>query len=327
MNSGGLLRASALSVFAALAAFFAPAAAQVWPERNIRLIVPFPAGGPTDLIARVVSQALGEQLGRTVIIDNRGGAGGVTGTDMVAKSAPDGHTLALTSAGALAIAPALQRMPYQPLRDLRPVSLIAKAPELLIVPGTLPVKSLAEFIALAKASPGKLNYGSTGPGSMSHLASELFKSAAGLDIVHVPYAGSAPAINDILPGRTQMMFSDMQIPLPHVQAGTLRALGVGSARRVAQIPDVPTLAEQGLPGFEAENWYGIVAPAATPAPVVARLHAALTAALRSPEVLRALSGAGAVLIGNSPEEFADYIGAETLKWAAVARASGTKLAD
>ncbi len=327
MNSGGLLRASALSVFAALAAFFAPAAAQVWPERNIRLIVPFPAGGPTDLIARVVSQALGEQLGRTVIIDNRGGAGGVTGTDMVAKSAPDGHTLALTSAGALAIAPALQCMPYQPLRDLRPVSLIAKAPELLIVPGTLPVKSLAEFIALAKASPGKLNYGSTGPGSMSHLASELFKSAAGLDIVHVPYAGSAPAINDILPGRTQMMFSDMQIPLPHVQAGTLRALGVGSARRVAQIPDVPTLAEQGLPGFEAENWYGIVAPAATPAPVVARLHAALTAALRSPEVLRALSGAGAVLIGNSPEEFADYIGAETLKWAAVARASGTKLAD
>ena len=293
----------------------------------MRLVVPFPAGGPTDLIARVVANAMAEAIGQNVIIDNRGGAGGVTGTDAVAKSAPDGHMLALTSAGALAIAPALQRMPYRPLVDLKPVTLVARVPELLIIPASVPAKDLAEFIALGKAQPGKLNFASTGPGSMSHLAAELFRAAAGLDMVHVPYSGAAPAINDLLPARTQMMFSDMQIPLPHVRAGLLRALGVGSAARIAQIPDVPTLAEQGLKDFEAENWYGIVAPAATPAPVIAKIHAAVTGAMATPEVRKALSGAGAVLIGSSPEEFAAYIERETAKWAEVARASGAKLAD
>ena len=324
-------RLASLASLALVATFLAgvtPATAQLWPERTVRLIVPFPAGGPTDLIARVIAQAMAEQIGQSVIIDNRGGAGGVTGTDIVAKAAPDGHTLALTSAGALAIAPALQRMPYRPTQDLKPVSLIAKAPELLIIPASVPATNLTEFIALAKAQPGKLNYGSTGLGSMSHLSSELFKTMAGLDIVHVPYSGAAPAINDILPGRTQMMFSDMQIPLPHVQSGTLRALGVGSLKRVAQIPDVPTLAEQGLSGFEAENWYGIVAPAATPAPIIAKLQATLIKVMRSPEVLKALSGAGAVLIGNTPDEFTAYIESETVKWGAVVRSSGgAKLAD
>lgn len=300
---------------------------KTWPEKTLRLIVPFPAGGPTDLIARVLANAMAEQIGQSVIIDNRGGAGGVTGTDIVAKAAPDGHTLALTSAGALAIAPALQRMPYRPLLDLKPVSLIAKSPELLIIPADVPAKNLSEFIALSKRQPGKLNFASTGLGSMSHLASELFRTMAGLDLVHVPYSGAAPAINDLLPGRVQMMFSDMQIPLPHVQAGTLRALGVGSARRVAQIPDVPTLAEQDLAGFEAENWYGIVAPAGTPAPVIARLHAVLASILRSGEVQKALSGAGAVLIGDTPEEFSAYIASETEKWARVVKSSGAKLAD
>ena len=314
-----------LALAAALLA--APAAAQNWPERSVRLIVPFPAGGPTDLIARVVANAMAEAIGQSVVIDNRGGAGGVTGTDVVAKSPPDGHVLALTSAGALAIAPSLQRMPYRPLVDLKPVTLVARVPELLTIPASLPAKNLAEFIALGKAQPGKLNYASTGPGSMSHLAAELFRTAAGLDMVHVPYSGAAPAINDLLPGRTQMIFSDMQIPLPHVQAGLLRALGVGSASRVAQIPDVPTIAEQGLKDFEAENWYGIVAPAATPAPVVAKIHAAVTGVLASAEVRKALSGAGAVLIGNSPEEFGAYIERETGKWSAVVRASGAKLAD
>jgi tripartite-type tricarboxylate transporter receptor subunit TctC len=304
-----------------------PASAQSWPQRTVRLIVPFPAGGPTDLIARVIANAMAEQIGQSVIIDNRGGAGGVTGTDVVAKSTPDGHTLALTSAGALAIAPSLQRMPYQPTRDLKPITLVAKVPELLIIPATVPAKNLPEFIAYAKSQPGKLNYGSTGAGSMSHLAAELFRTAAGLEIVHVAYSGAAPAINDLLPGRTQMMFSDMQIPLPHVQAGTLRALGVGSAHRVAQIPDVPTLAEQGLKDFEAENWYGLVAAAATPAPVIAKIHDVVIKAMRSPEVQKALSGAGAVLIGNTPEEFTAYIEGETAKWAAVVKASGAKLAD
>ena len=316
-----------LALALALALSAAPAAAQTWPTHTVRLVVPFPAGGPTDLIARVVANAMAEAIGQNVIIDNRGGAGGVTGTDAVAKSTPDGHMLALTSAGALAIAPALQRMPYRPLVDLKPVTLVARVPELLIIPASVPAKDLAEFIALGKAQQGKLNFASTGPGSMSHLAAELFRAAAGLDMVHVPYSGAAPAINDLLPARTQMMFSDMQIPLPHVRAGLLRALGVGSSARIAQIPDTPTLAEQGLKDFEAENWYGIVAPAATPAPVIAKIHAAVTGAMATPEVRKALSGAGAVLIGDTPEEFAAYIERETAKWAEVARASGAKLAD
>ncbi len=301
--------------------------APAWPQHSVRLIVPFPAGGPTDLIARVLANSLAARIGQNVIIDNRGGNGGVNGTDVVAKSAPDGHTLALTSAGALAIAPSLQKMPYRPTQDLIPVSLIAKVPELLIIPASVPATNLAEFIALAKSKPGKLNFASTGPGSMSHLAAELFKTAAGLDIVHVPYSGAAPAINDLLPGRTQMMFSDMQIPLPHVRAGALRALGVGSARRVAQIAEVPTLAEQGVENFEAENWYGLVATGGTPASVIEQIHAAVVAAMQSGEVRGALSGAGAVLIGGSEAEFAAYIEAESAKWAAVVKASGAKLAD
>lgn len=308
-------------------ALVVPAQGQSWPEKSVRLIVPFPAGGPTDLIARVLAQAMSDRIGQSVVIDNRGGAGGVTGTDVVAKAAPDGHTLALTSAGALAIAPALQRMPYAPLRDLKPISLVAKSPELLTVPASVPAKNLVEFIALVKSQPGKFNFASTGLGSMSHLSSELLKTSAGLDIVHVPYSGAAPAINDLLPGRVQMLFSDMQIPLPHVQAGTLRALGIGSAKRVAQMPETPTLAEQGVKDFEAENWYGIVAPAATPAPVAAKLHATILAVLRAPETLKALSGAGAVIIGDTPEAFAAYIADETAKWGAVVRAAGVKLAE
>jgi tripartite-type tricarboxylate transporter receptor subunit TctC len=293
----------------------------------VRLIVPFPAGGPTDLYARALAQAMSEQIGQSVIIDNRGGAGGVTGTDIVAKAAPDGHTLALTSAGALAIAPALQKMPYQPLRDLKPVSLVAKSPELMTIPASLPPKTLPEFIAMVKAQPGKFNFASTGIGSMSHLSSELLKSVVGLDMAHVPYSGAAPALNDLLPGRTQMLFSDMQIALPHVQSGALRALGIGSPKRAPQIPDVPTVAEAAVPGFEAENWYGIVAPAATPASVIARIHAVVVAAVRSPEVQKALTGAGAVLVGDTPDAFAAYIARETEKWGQVVRAAGVKAGD
>jgi tripartite-type tricarboxylate transporter receptor subunit TctC len=310
---------------ALLAAFVVPATAQTWPEKSIRLIVPFPAGGPTDIIARVVGQAVGERLGQPLVIDNRGGAGGVTGTDAVAKAAPDGYTIALSSAGALAISPSLQRMPYQTLHDLKPVTLVAKVPELLVVPASSPARTLSEFLAMAKAKPGDLNYGSTGPGGMPHLASELLKAAAKIDIVHVPYAGAAPAVNDLLPGRTQMMFADIPVLLPHVLGGGLRALAVGSAQRVALLPDVPTLAEQGLPGVEAENWYGIVAPAAIPAPIFDKLRAAFVAAIADPQVQKTLTAQGAILVGNSPEEFAAYIDTETKKWAEVVRISGAKL--
>ncbi len=303
----------------------APALAQTWPDHAIRLVVPFPAGGPTDIIARVVGQAMTEALGQPVVIDNRGGAGGVTGTDQVARAAPDGYTLALTSAGALSISPSLQRMPYNSTKDLAPITLVAKVPELLVVPATSPSKTLEEFIAAAKSKPGAFNFASTGPGGMPHLSAELLKAIAKIDMVHVPYSGAAPAVTDLLGARTDMMFADIPVLLPHVQAGSLRPLAVGSAQRVSMLPDVPTTAEMGLPAVEAENWYGIVAPAATPPAIVARLNATIVAALGSPQVREKLVPIGAVLVGNSPDEFRAYILSEEKKWAEVARVSGAKL--
>ncbi|MDF2118299.1 tripartite tricarboxylate transporter substrate binding protein [Roseiarcaceae bacterium H3SJ34-1] len=320
-------RAYRAAAFAGLAAFALPATAQqtAWPERSVRFIVPFPAGGPTDIIARVMGQKMSERLGQSFVVDNRGGAGGVTGTDAVAKSAPDGYTMALTSAGALAISPALQRMPYQPVKDLKPVSLVAKVPELLVVPPDSPAKDVAGLVALAKSKPGVLNYASTGLGSMPQLAAELLKSTAGLAIVHVPYTGAAPAVNDLLVSRTDLMFADIPVLLPHVEAGKLRALAVGSAQRAPSLPNVPTFAEQGLRQVEAENWYGIVVAGTTPAPIVAKLHAAIVEALNSPDVKDKLAPQGAVLVGSTPEEFTAYILAETAKWAEVVKVSGVKL--
>jgi tripartite-type tricarboxylate transporter receptor subunit TctC len=320
-----LIQVSAFAIAVVLSSLPAVAQQTAWPERTVRFIVPFPAGGPTDIIARVVGQKMSERLGQTFVIDNRGGAGGVTGTDAVAKSAPDGYTIALTSAGALAISPALQRMPYQPVKDFKPVSLVAKVPELLVVPPDSPAKDVAGFIALAKSKPGVLNYASTGLGSMPQLAAELLKSTAGLSIVHVPYTCAAPAVNDLLVSRTDMLFADIPVLLPHVEAGKLRALAVGSAERAPSMPNVPTFAEQGLKQVEAENWYGIVVAGATPAPIVAKLHAAIVEALKSPDVKDKLAPQGAILIGNTPEEFTAYILAETEKWGAVVKASGIKL--
>ena len=303
----------------------APVLAQSWPDHSIRLVVPFPAGGPTDIIARVVGQAMTEALGQPVVIDNRGGAGGVTGTDQVARAAPDGYTLALSSAGALSISPSLQRMPYNSTKDLAPITLVAKVPELLVVPASSTSKSLEDFIAAAKARPGAFNFASTGPGGMPHLAAELLKAIAKIDMVHVPYSGAAPAVTDLLGARTEMMFADIPVLLPHVKGGTLRPLAVGSAQRVPMLPDVPTTAEKGLPAVEAENWYGIVAPAATPPAIVAKLNATIVAALRSPEVREKLVPIGAILVGDTPEEFKAYILSEEKKWAEVVRVSGAKL--
>ncbi len=308
----------------AVAAFGGTASSQTWPEHSLRLVVPFPAGGPTDLIARSLAQSLGERLGQTVIVENRGGAGGVTGTDMVSKSAPDGYTMALTSAGALAIAPSLQKMPYVALRDLKPVTLVAKVPELLVVPKGSGIMSLADLIAAAKAKPGDFNFASTGTGSMSHLSSEMLKGYARLDIVHVPYTGAAPALNDLLPGRVQMFFGDMQILLPQVSAGVLQPLAIGHDERVKLLPDVPTLSESGFPGAVAENWYGIVVPAATPPAVFEKLRAALVDSIHDPVMQSRLSAAGAILVGDTPEAFATYIEAETKKWGEIVRISGAK---
>ena len=293
-----------------------------WPDRPVKLIVPFPAGGPNDIIGRVVGQKLQSLLGQPFVIDTRGGAGGVTGTDVVAKAAPDGYTIAITSAGALAIAASIQKVPYHSTRDLAPVTLIASVPELLVVPEALNVKSVAELVALAKARPQGLNFASTGRGSLPHLAAELYKVVTASNMVHVPYSGAAPAVQDLLAGRVDLLFADITVLLEHVKAGKLRALGVGSKVRSPIMPDVPTFAEQGIPRVEAENWYGMVATPGTPAAILGKLHAATLEALKSDEVRSKLLPLGATLSGNSSAEFAAYITAESGKWADVVKKAG-----
>ena len=308
-----------------LLALIAPASAQDFPSKPIKLIVPFPPGGPNDIIARVVGAKMAELIGHPVVIDNRGGAGGVLGTDAVAKADPDGYTIAITSAGALAISKSLQeKLPYDTLKDLKPVTLVAKVPELLVVANNVPAKSMQELLALAKAKPGQLNFASTGPGSMPHLAGELFKSSAGIDIVHVPYKGAAPAVNDIVGEQVQMVFLDIPVLLPQVQAGKVRPIAIGSRQRATSLPDVPTTGEVGLPQIEAENWYGLVAPAATPPAIIAKLHKATVEALQSAEVKDKLAPQGAILVGNTPEEFTAYIQSEIDKWGKVAKAANIK---
>ncbi len=307
------------------AALAAPASAQTYPDHPIRLVVVFPAGGPTDIIARVVSQAMSERLGQPIVIENRGGAGGVVGTEAVAKAAPDGYTLALSSAGALSISPSLQKMPYRSTVDLKPVTLVARVPELLAVNAGSPAKNVADLIAMAKAKPGALNFVTSGPGSVPHLAVELLKSEAKIDMVHVPFPGAAPAVTELLAGRGDLAFFDIPVLLGNIKAGTLRALGIGSPTRFAGLPDVPTMIEQGLPGVEAQNWYGLVAPAGTPDAVVEKINAAALAAMREPKVIETLSAQGVILAGDKPAEFSALIQAEDKKWGAVVRAANIKL--
>jgi tripartite-type tricarboxylate transporter receptor subunit TctC len=297
--------------------------AQEFPSKPIRLVVPFPPGGPNDLIGRVVGQKMQEILKQQVVIDNRGGAGGALGTDVVAKAAPDGYTIAISSSGALAISMSMQeKLPYDTLRHLKPVTLVATVPELLVAATSLPAKDLKELIALARAKPGTLNYASSGPGGMPHLAGELLKVAAKVDIVHVPYKGAAPAVNDLLGQQVQMAFFDLPVLMPHVEAGKLKAIAVGSRERAPSLKNVPTTAELGYPQVVAENWYGMVAPIATPPAIIARLNQATVEALRDPGVKEKLSSQGLTLVGDTPEQFTAYIRAEIEKWAKVAKAAG-----
>jgi tripartite-type tricarboxylate transporter receptor subunit TctC len=303
------------------------AAAQDFPAKPIKLIVPFPAGGPNDIIARVVGQRMSELAGQPVLIDNRGGQGGVLGTDAVAKAAPDGYTIAITSAGALAISPSMEKVAYDTLRDLAPVTLVATVPEMLVVANSVPAKNLAELIALAKAQPGKLNFASTGPGGLPHLAGELLKSAAGIDIVHIPYRGAAPAVNDMLGSQqVQMAFFDLPVLLPQIQAKTLRGIAVGSPERAPSAPEVPTLAESGFPDLRIVNWYGMVAPKGTPQPVIAALHRLATQAMADPAVKKKLAVQGATLVGDTPEHFGQFIADETARWAKVIKDAGVEVA-
>jgi tripartite-type tricarboxylate transporter receptor subunit TctC len=299
--------------------------AQDYPSKPVRLVVPFPPGGPNDIIARVVGQKMQELMGQTVVIDNRPGAGGTLGTDNVAKSEPDGYSIALTSAGALAISVALQeKILYDPLKDLAPVTLVAKVPELLVASTTLAAGDVRELVALAKAKPGTVNYGSTGPGSMPHLAGALFAASANIDIVHVPYRGAAPAVNDLIGHQVQIMFLDLPVLLPHIQSGAIKALAVGGGSRVKPLPELPTLNELGYPKVEADNWYGMVAPARTPPAIVAKLNATAIAAMGTPEVQDKLAPQGAILVGNTPDQFAAYMVTEIRKWTQVVQAAGIK---
>jgi tripartite-type tricarboxylate transporter receptor subunit TctC len=320
-------RCAALSLAATLAilAPHAAAAADAYPAKPLRFVVAFPPGGGTDIIARSIAQKLAERIAQQVVVDNRPGAGGNIGTDMVAKSAPDGYTLLMGSAGPLAINASLfGKMPFDPIKDLAPVTLAASTPNVLVVHPALRAATLKELIALAKARPGEINFASSGHGTPAHLAGELFNLMAGVKMVHVPYKGAAPALADLLGGQVQIMFSTMPPALPHVRDGKLRALAVTSAKRSPAAPELPTVDETALPGFEANTWHGVVVPAGTPGAIVARLNREIVAILHLPDVVERFSSQGAEALGSTPEEFAAYIRSETLKWAKVVRDSGAK---
>jgi len=300
------------------------AGAQDFPSRNIKMIVPFPAGGPSDFIGRVVAKKMSDILKQTIVVENRGGQGGVIGTDLVVRAKPVGYTIAFTSAGALAISPSMQKIPYKTLKDLQPIALVAKVPEMLVVSTKVPAHNMKELVALAKSKPGKLYFASSGPGSLPHLAGELFKMTAKINIVHVPYRGAAPAVNDLLGQHVQMVFLDLPVLLPLIKAGKLQPIAVGAPKRVPSAPNVPTTAEVGMPNLLTENWYGLVAPAHTPSDVVAKLNKAADEAMKDPKVIAKLSSQGANLIGGTPDQFRSYIASETKKWAKVIKDAGVQ---
>ena len=302
----------------------ASATAQDFPSKPIRLIVPFPAGGPNDIIARVVGQRISELIRQPILIDNRGGQAGVLGTDAVAKANPDGYTIGITSASSLAISPSMEKVPYDARKDFAPVTLVVTVPEMLVVTSNVPAKNMDELVALAKAQPGKLNFASAGVGGLPHLAGELLKLTAKIDIVHVPYRGAAPAINDLLGQQVQMTFLDLPVILPHIKAGTLRPIALGARARAPTAPDVPTTAEVGMPDLLIENWYGMIAPAKTPEQIVATLNRIANEAMADPGVKQKLADQGLTVAGDTPEHFRGFIDAEIAKWAKVIKDAGVE---
>jgi tripartite-type tricarboxylate transporter receptor subunit TctC len=303
----------------------APAIAQTWPDRPLRIVVAAPAGSSLDALARVIGDRLKDRIGQPVIVENKPAAGGTLATGEVAKAAPDGYTMVLSFNGPLAFGPLLQKLPYDVQKDLAPVIITSSQPNVLAVNAQLPVKTVQELVAWSKANPGKLNYASVGNGSSSHLNMELLKSVSGLDAVHVPFNGSPPAVTSTVQGETQMIFAVMQPLQAQIQAGKLRAIAVTTAKRFPLLPDLPTIAEAGYPGFEALAWNGLLVPAGTPRPIVVRLNAEINAVLKQPDVLKKMNEAGFDLIGGSPEDFGRLIAGETEKWAPVIRKVGLKV--
>ena len=295
-----------------------------YPNRPIRIVVPFAAGGPSDIMARALAQKLNLEWGQPVVVDNRTGASGIIGADAVAKSAPDGYTLLQAQVGDTISVSLYSKLPYNFERDFAPITLAGLTPFILVAHPSVAARDLRELIALAKAKPGTLSFGSSGAGTASHLAGELLKSSAQIDITLVPYKGQAPATADLLGGQITMMFNNPITSLAHVKAGKLRALAVSTGKRFSQLPEVPTVAESGLPGFDVGFWLGALAPAGTPRPIIDKLNVAMQKALRDPEVVQRLAGLGVEIIGNTPDEFARVIRADIVKWGKVVRESGAK---
>jgi len=309
----------------AAAVFSGAALAQSYPSRPIHFIVPYPAGGPLDTIARLLGQKVSENVKQPVIVENKPGAGGNIGADFVAKSPPDGYAILMGAVATHAINPTLYaNIPYDPVRDFAPITQVASTPNVLVVNPSIPASNVKEFVAYAKANPGKLNFGSGSTGSAGHLAGELFKSMAGVDMTHIPYKGAAPAMQDLIGGQIQLMFDNLASALTQVRAGKVKALAVTTAKRSSLAPDLPTIAESGLPGFDISTWFGIFAPGGTPPEVVARLNTEFTRALAMPDIREKMLNLGAEPVSSTPEQFAAYIRSEAEKYARVVKASGAK---
>ncbi len=301
------------------------AAAQAYPAKPVRIVVPFPPGGPADLFGRALAQGMSGELGQPVVVENVSGVGGVLGVDRVAKAAPDGYYLALNSASTLSIAPfSLAKMPYDANRDFALITVVVRVPEVLAVHPSVPAKSFGEFLAYVRQNPGKVNFGSAGSGSITHLAGELLKAEAKLDMVHVAYKGAAPAVSDLVGGQVQMGIFDVPILLGHIRSGRLKALAITSARRAQTLPEVPTTAELGYAQVSSDNWYGLVAPAGTPGEVLKRIHAAAVAALRAPALVEQYAKVSGVASPGTPQDYARFLASEQAKWRKVVDAIGFK---
>ena len=306
--------------------FVSSAVAQVYPAKPLKLILPFPAGGPTDIVARLIGQRLTESFGQQVVIDNRPGGGGLIGGQLAAKSPPDGYTIYLGGITTLVLSTYVHKnMPYDPQRDFLPVTQATMQPLLLMTHPTLPAKTLKDYLALARARPGEINYATSGPGGSGHLAGEFLRLMTKINIVHVPYRGAPPAINDLLAGQVQSMFGSPLAVVPHIRVGKIHAVAVTGDKRSIAVPDVPTFAESGLPGYDASTWNGIMVPAGTPRAIIDRLYTEIAKILRAPNTIERLAYDGSVAVGSTPEEFAAYIKAEHVKWAKVVREANIRV--
>ena len=310
---------------AAAIGFAAPAFAQEYPSRPIRVIVPFPAGQASDVIARTVGERLSKAIGQPVVVENRPGAGGNIGSDAGAKAAPDGYTLTMATAALPISKNVYKKLPFDPEKDFAPITLMTVTPLVLITRPDMPVSNVPELVALARKSPGKIMFASSGPGTSHQLSGELFKTLAGIDILHVPYKGSAPAHVDLMGGTVDIMFDNIVPVTPHVRSGKLKALAVTTPQRAESLPNVPTMAESGFPNFEAVAWFGLLAPAGTPAPIVERLNREVTGILKSPEVRDRLAGMGATVVAGTPQEFGRWMSTEVAKWAPIVKRAQIEL--